>query len=90
MMDEIKAIAVQLQQLQKQAYIVYEPLVTNLIAQQVKDNSQIEHLLDGILDFCGDSQMLLLYKKLCRYYWDINPQATADYINFYKEMWDSE
>ena len=90
MMDEIKAIAVQLQQLQKQAYIVYEPLVTNLIAQQVKDNSQIEHLLDGILDFCGDRQMLMLYKKLCRYYWDINPQATADYINFYKEMWDSE
>ena len=89
-MDEIKAIAVQLQQLQKQAYIVYEPLVTNLIAQQVKGNSQIEHLLDGILDFCGDNKMLLLYKKLCRYYWDINPQATADYINFYKEMWDSE
>ena len=90
MMNEIKAIAVQLQQLQQQAYIVYEPLVANLIAQQVKDNSQIEHLLDGILDFCGDSQMLQLYKKLCRYYWDINPQATADYINFYKEMWDSE
>ena len=62
-MDEIKVIAVQLQQLQKQAYIIYEPLVTNLIVQQVKGNKQIEHLLDGILDFCGDSQMLLHIKN---------------------------
>jgi hypothetical protein len=34
--------------------------------------------------------MLLLYKKLCRYYWKINPQATADYINYYREMWDND
>jgi hypothetical protein len=43
-----------------------------------------------MLSFCFDEQMLLLYKKLCRYYWDLNPQATADYVNYYREMWDEE
>jgi len=47
-------------------------------------------LLDGILDFCFDADMLLLYKKLCRYYFNIDPVATVSYINFYREMWDSD
>ena len=29
--------------------------------------------------------MLTLYRLLCRYYWDINPHATANYIDFNKE-----
>ena len=40
--------------------------------------------------FCYDEKILLLYKKLCRYYWDIDPYATAFYINLYREMWDNE
>ena len=34
--------------------------------------------------------ILQLYKKLCRHYYYINPAATADYVNIYREMWDSE
>ncbi len=60
-----------------------------LIKSKTTNNNEIELLLDYMLDFCGDSQMLLLYKKLCRYYWEINPQATAIYINYYREMWDN-
>lgn len=30
-----------------------------------------------------------MYKKLCRHYWDIDPAATADYVNAYREYWDS-
>jgi nucleoside-triphosphatase len=31
-----------------------------------------------------------LYKKLCRYYFGIDPKATVNYVNAYREMWDSE
>ena len=61
-----------------------------VIAEECQEPEQIEHLLDGLLDFCFDSKILLLYKKLCRYYLEINPVATAEYINFYRDMWDSE
>jgi len=43
-----------------------------------------------MLDFCSDDKVLSLYKKLCRYYWNINPQVTANYINYFREMWDSD
>ena len=88
--EAIKPLAEQMQQLHKQAYIVYKPEVDCIIKRRVKDENAIQHLLDGILGFCSDSQMLLLFKQLCRYYWDINPYATADYVNFYREMWDND
>jgi len=43
-----------------------------------------------MLDFCFDAQMLMLYRKLCRHLYSIDPSAAADYINAYKEMWDEE
>ena len=33
---------------------------------------------------------LALFKTLCRYYWDIDPSATAAYVHAYREMWDPE
>lgn len=35
-------------------------------------------------------QMLLLYRKLCRYLNDTDPESSAFYINAYKEMWDED
>ena len=43
-----------------------------------------------MLDFCFDDEMLMLYKKLCRYYFDIDSAATASYVNIYREMRDSK
>ncbi len=88
--EEIKTLIERLQQLYKQAYIIYKPQVEHLIRAQITDENTIQYLLDDLLDNCGDSQVLSLFKKLCRYYWDINPVATAEYVNFYREMWDNE
>jgi len=43
-----------------------------------------------MLDYCFDDEMLLLYKKLARYYFTINPQGTANYINYYRERYEDE
>ena len=90
MIAEIKDLVILQQKLANQALSEYSVLVENIIVSKTADQNRIEHTLDGILDFCFDDQMLLLFKKLCRYYFTINPQATAFYINHYREMWYSD
>ena len=70
--------------------MLYSPEVDAVIREQSRDSKRIERLLDGILDFCFDIDMLRLYKKLCRHYFQIDPQATAFYIHAYRDMWDAQ
>jgi hypothetical protein len=76
--------------LARQAERQYGQEVEDVLRTECRDPSRIEHLLDGILDFCFDPAMLRLYKKLCRYYFTIDPGATASYVNAHREMWDEE
>jgi hypothetical protein len=46
--------------------------------------------LDLLLDFYGYESVLIMYKQLCRYYWDIDPVAAAYYVNAYREYWDND
>ena len=88
MIEKIKDLIVVQQNLTRQALSEYSVLVENIIISKTTDQNRIEHTLDGILDFCFDADMLLLFKKLCRYYFTINQQATAFYIHTYGDMWD--
>lgn len=68
----------------------YTPLVDAIVHSGCRDSRHIEYALDGLLDFCFDANVLILYKKLCRYYYGIDPLATASYVQLYREMWDSK
>ncbi len=87
--SDIKAIVKQFSNLANEALKVYTPIVNEIIEKQNQDENHIQRTLDYLLDFCFDEKMLTLYRRLCRYYWDINPQATANYIDYYREMYDS-
>ena len=86
----LDAFVGQLQQLQLQAAQQYQPVVDALVRTGSRDVQQIEHTLDGMLDFCGHAPVLEMYRRLCRHYWDIDPEATAYYVRAYRERWDSE
>ncbi len=75
-------------ELAHQAEQQYAPEVADILRTQCRDPKRIEHLLDGMLDFCFYPAMLCLYKKLCRYYFEIDPKATASYVYVYRDMWD--
>ncbi|MBN2681929.1 MAG: hypothetical protein JXR58_05440 [Bacteroidales bacterium] len=90
MIEELKKLGEMQVQLAQQAYNAYAPVVDNIINSKIQDNNQIELTLDYMLEFCCDEKVLALYKKLCRYYLDINPQGTVDYIQYYRERWDEE
>ena len=60
------------QQIARRAAQQYSAEVEAIQEVQSRDPHRIERCLDGMLDFCFDSEMLALYKKLCRYYFDID------------------
>ncbi len=78
------------QQLALQAEQIYSVEVEAILRDKCRDPQHIERLLDGILDFCFDDGMLRLFKKLCRYYFKIDQEATVSYVHTYREMWDGE
>jgi hypothetical protein len=77
-------------QIARRAEQQYTFEVESLLKDQSRDPQRIEHLLDGLLDFCFHSAMLSLYKKLCRYYFKIDPEATASYVYAYRDMWEEK
>jgi hypothetical protein len=77
-------------QLACRAEQLYAPEVETILRNQCRDPQRIEHTLDGILVFCFDPDMLRLYKKLCRYYFEIDQAATVSYVYAYREMWDEK
>lgn len=90
LVQSIGAISKSMQHLARQAEAQYAIEVNEIIESDDYDSHRIERLLDGMLDFCFDDGVLRLYKKLCRYYFKINPEATASYIHAYREMWDEK
>ena len=87
--NEIIGLVRELQHLQQQAAQHYKAVVDDILLTQSRDIQRIEHTLDRLLDYCAHESVLQLYKKLCRHYWNIDPAATADYVNAYREYWDS-
>jgi hypothetical protein len=90
LLADISEIAKSLNALGETAAAVYEPIVNDLINLRSKDNMEIQRTMDYLLDFCGNQAVLQLFKKLCRYYYYLDPAATSDYIGFYLEQWEPE
>ena len=88
--DSLKGLAENLRGLQELGVAQYTPVVDHIIATRSRDAHHIEHALDGILDFACHPNGLALFKSLCRYYYTIDPAATADYVRYYREMWEEE
>ncbi len=81
--DQIRTIA-------KRAVTEYKLDFDDIIKSECGDIKRIEHMLDGMLDFCFDKNMIGVFKKLCRYYYDIDQSAAVAYVCAYRDMWDPE
>lgn len=90
LLKSIKGLPQTLERLNQKAVREYTPIVNAIVQSRSQDTQHIEHTLDGLLDFCGYQPALLLYKKLCRHYFDINPASTVSYIDAYREIWEGE
>ena len=77
LVENIRPLATQIQQLARQAEVLYAQEVDAIIKDQDINPQRIERYLEGVLDFCFDEKMLQLFKKLCRHYYTIDPVATS-------------
>ncbi len=74
----------------KQTLLYWKPEAEKIISTKSKDINAIEHTLDALCEAAFDDEVLIIFIKLCRYYYNIDQQATAQQIQFYREMWDNE
>ena len=88
--EGIRALAASLNEHHRQMAAACAPLVQSIIQSRSRDHQHLEQLLDRLLDCACIPEGLVLFRTLCRYYFTLNPAATADYIGAYREMWDSE
>ena len=80
-------------ELNKQRYIIVKDEIEKIIKDNISDEMYIQRKLDEMLDvllFYENNDSLLLFRRLCKYYFSINPQATVQYINCYREQNDLE
>lgn len=76
--------------LQEQKYRLAESEINFIIKNKIKDDNRIQRAIDEILEFLENDEALLLFRRICKYYLKINPEATVHYINYYIEEYDSE
>lgn len=75
--------------LNNEAVAVYAHLVDDICSRHAT-LKEVEHLLDYMLGFAGDDRMLLLFKRVCRAYWESYPENIAWYIMEYRKLYDPE
>ena len=90
LLSVLSATIAPLQALHQQAVETLAPTVQDILRSGSRDAQWIEHTLDQLLDHACLPEGLALIKALCRHYWTLDPQATASYVNAYREMWDGE
>ena len=85
----IQAIGQRLVDLTKQAVQLARVEVDDIIESLDYDEARITRQLDLMLGFAFDPDMLLLFKRLCRHYFPLNPVDCREYIHAYRELWDT-
>ena len=88
MTDNLHQLAGQMVALFRQAVPIAHAEVDSIIQSGEQGTQRTEHQLDHMLGLCCDLNMLVVFKRLCRYYHGIDPVAAAGYVHAYWEMWD--
>lgn len=86
----ISSFVKDLRKLSKRAVIEYQREFDAIVDSNCREKRRIERILDGMLDFCFDKDMLELYRKLCKYYYAIDQTAAAEYVFLYRNTYDSD
>jgi hypothetical protein len=89
MTNSLHPLAGQMVALFRQAVPLANAEVDAIIQSGAQGTNRIEHQLDHMLGLCCDPDMLLAFKRLCRYYYGMDPVAAAGYVQAYREMWDT-
>lgn len=85
----VKEIVSHIRALNDMAVMEYTPLVDD-ICSRIAPQNEVERMLDYLIDFAGNDKILLLYRRVCRHYFQIYPESIAWYIMEYRKEYDRE
>lgn len=58
-----------------------------IISNKIIDDSRVEKLLDNLLNLLQTDKVLYLFKKICKYYYYINPVLIIEYCYIYNNLY---
>lgn len=90
LVEDVEVIVRKIKELHDLAYVQYSQLVDAVLSGSLTDEKQIEHILDGIIDFGDDLRFLELSKKLCRHIYYQYPQLVGNFVNMYRMMFEEK
>ena len=90
LVEDVEVIVRKIKELHDLAYVQYSQLVDAVLAGSLTDEKQIEHILDGIIDFGDDLRFLELSKKLCRHIYYQYPQLVGNFVSMYRMMFEEK
>ena len=61
--DDLSKLIIQIEHIYEMAYIQYKPVAYDLCSR-IASISEVEYVLDRMLDFCGCDEILVLFKNL--------------------------
>jgi hypothetical protein len=85
--SDIEMLVEKIKELNNTACDVYRPITYQLCKGKASER-EVEEALDNMLGFCGSDDMLIMFKQICRCYYQRYPEMIAFEINAYREMWD--
>lgn len=89
-LKEITALVGIFEEQKKQIYKHYANAVALVISEKITKESEIERIMDGLLDFGDDENFLILYKKLCRHVYNIYPQMVGEHIALFRMQFEEK
>lgn len=87
---EIDEVVKRIKGLYDLAYTQYSHAVDEVISGRLTDEKQIEHILDGIIDFGDDLRFLELSKRLCRHIYYEYPQLVGSFVHMYRALFEEK
>lgn len=90
LLDDIRDTVSRISDLYDFAYAQYSHAVDEVLANRLTDEKQIDHLLDGIIDFGDDLRFIELSKKLCRHIFYHYPQLVGDFVSTFRALFEDK
>jgi len=92
--ERLNELAFKLKEIGSTAVSLYAPVIAAVClrferGEQVSEN-ELACLLDQILGFCFEEEIVKLFCKLCRSAFWQHPQVIKEYILLFRTLWDEE
>lgn len=85
--DEIKILA---DSVNEHVLAVYEPMVEDICSRKNVSEKELENFLDGLISACISHEMVELFKRVGRNFYNQYPKLITDYVLPYKEMYEAD